>query len=175
MQIVVEVAKGARASSSSELCEIVKDEHPSIFATSRYDASQDTFVTGPSVEAVRRAVTLCRVLNLITEGGMLTPKGREAARRSRFSCVVGEEVGIMLAGKGVKFEMLNDIIRRKLHSEPPVLPTSEVLWNELQPEMSRGLFSRLLTLLVHSECGQSSQRKVFLAFGNGSDRRLGPS
>jgi hypothetical protein len=81
----------------------------------------------------------------------------------------------MLAHKGIEFAMLNTIIGQKLHSEPPILPTSEVLWNELQPVISRGLFSTLLTLLVHCECWQSSQRKVFLAFGVGSDQPFKPS
>lgn len=135
-----------------------------MFNTSRYVAERDAFVPDISIQAIKRAVAFCRFLDLLTEEGTLTVHGRDAARKSRFSAVLGEQARLMLGRAGVKFGVMNSVIRSRLHADPPVLPTSDVLWNELQPNMSRGTFSKMLTLLIHCECGHSSQKKVYLGF-----------
>jgi hypothetical protein len=164
VQTVVEVAKTVKVSTLEELCREIKGLGPTMFNTSRYVAERDAFVTDISLEAIKRAVAFCRFLDLLSEEGGLTVHGRDAARKSRFGAVLGEQARLMLGRAGVKLGALNSVIRGKLHADPPVLPTSDVLWDELQPTMSRGTFSKMLTLLIHCECGRSSQKKVYLGF-----------
>lgn len=162
VQTVVEVARTVKVSDLEELCREIKGLGPTMFNTSRYVAERDAFVTDISMEAIKRAVTFCRFLDLLSEEGTLTVRGRDAARKSRFSAVLGEQARLKLSAAGVKPGAVNSVIRSKLHGDPPVLPTSDVLWEELQPTMSRETFSKMLTLLIHCECGQSSQKKVYL-------------
>jgi hypothetical protein len=164
VQTVVEVAKTVKVSTLEELCQEIKGLGPTMFNTSRYVAERDAFVTDISLEAIKRAVAFCRFLGLLSEEGGLTVHGRDAARKSRFGAVLGEQARLMLGRAGVKLGAVNSVIRGKLHADPPVLPTSDVLWDELQPTMSRGTFSKMLTLLIHCECGRSSQKKVYLGF-----------
>jgi len=164
VQTVVEVARTVKVSDLEGLCQEIKGLGPTMFNTSRYVAARDAFVTDISAQAIKRAVAFCRFLDLLSDEGALTVHGRDAARKSRFSAVLGEQARLVLGRAGVKLGVVNSVIRSKLHAEPPVLPTSDVLWDELQPTMSRGTFSKMLTLLIHCECGQSSQRKVYLGF-----------
>ena len=164
IQTVVDIAKSVRVRDIAELCEEVEQRAPSVFNTSRYDASQDKFVASISPESIKRTVVFCRTLELITDDGVLSQEGREASRKSRFNETIGERVRIVLSTNGVRLSAMNSVIRDKLHANPPILPTAEVLWTELQPSMSRGMFSKLLTLLVYCDGGQSSQRKVYLGF-----------
>jgi len=164
MQTVIEGAKSVKVSSIQELCQEIKDRAPTMFNTSRYDPEQDTFVADISMRAIKRAVGFCQVLDLLTDEGTLTVIGREATRKSRFNAVIGDQVRLMLGRNGLKLAAINSVIRNKLHADPPVLPTSGVLWDELQPSMSLGTFSKMLTLLIHCDCGQSSQKKIYLGF-----------
>ena len=164
IQTIVEIAKSAEYTSLAGLCEHVNELRPTIFITGRYDTAQDAFISDVSEVAIRRAVAFCRTLQLLNDDGALTTQGRDACRRSRFSLVMADQVRLSLSGHGVKVAALNGIIRKMLHADPVVLPTSDVLWEEIQPEIGRGLFSKMLTLLVHSECGECSQKKVYLGF-----------
>jgi hypothetical protein len=164
MQTVVEVAKSVKVSSLDELCQEIGGLGPTMFNTSRYVPERDAFVADISSESIRRAVAFCRLLELLSEEGTLTVHGRDAARKSRFSAVLGEQAQLMLGRAGVKVGKMNSVIRGSLQADPPVLPTADVLWDELQPDMNRGTFAKLLTLLIHCERGRSSQRKIYLGF-----------
>jgi len=164
MQIVIESARAGKAASIEDLCQRIKEEGPTIFNTSRYVPAQDAFLAEISLPGIRRAVRLCLDLELLTDQGVLTQFGREAARKSRFSNVLGDQVLVVLERNGVKPSTMNAAIRKKLRAEPVVLPTSDVLWDELKPSLTQGTFSKLLTLLIHCERGQSSQKKVYLNF-----------
>lgn len=164
MQTVVEIAKSVKVSSLGDLCKEIKGIAPTMFNTGRYVAERDEFVPDISIESIKRAVAFCRLLELLSEEGALTVHGREATRKSRFGSVVGEQTRLILGRSGVKITTINSVIRRKLQTDPPALPTADVLWDELQPNVNRGTFSKLLTLLVHCECGQSSQKKIYLNF-----------
>jgi len=164
MQTVVDVAKAVKVSDLEELCQEIKGLGPTMFNTSRYAPERDAFVSDISIQAIKRTVAFCQLLELVNEEGALTVHGRDAARESRFSIVLGEEVRLMLSRGGVKLGAMNAVIRSKLHADPPVLPTSDVLWEELQPDINRGTFSKMLTLLIHCESGRCSQKKVYLGF-----------
>lgn len=164
LQTVVEIAKSGGASTLGELCQTVKDRGPDIFVTRRYEPTRDMFVSEISLKTIKRTVLFSRALGLLSDDGALTPLGREAVRRSRFSAVIASQTRAKLAQNGIKINELNDIIREKLRAHKPTLPTADVLWEELQPSLPRGVFSKLLTLLTYCNEGQYSQRKVYLHF-----------
>ncbi len=162
IQVVLDVAKSVKVDSIDQLGAEIKGRRLPNFLSRRYDREKDVFVTDISDKSIRRAVTLCAVLGLVGHDGTLLAKGRQALQRIRYDRVVAGQVRAFLKGKGVNIHELNRVILESLQSSPPVLPTSKELWTITGSPMSRGMFSKMLTLLAHCGGAKSSQKKIYL-------------
>jgi hypothetical protein len=164
IQIVLDVTKSVSATNISELREHISSQELPTFISEQYDEEQDRFVPRVSKRVVRKTLGTCRLLGLIGDDGRLTPLGREASRRSRFDRVISEQVRELLSSRGVSFKSLNELIRKHLHTSPPQLPTADDLWKSINADVSNGIFTRMLTLLVHCGIAESAQRRIYLHF-----------
>ncbi len=164
IQLTLDVAKSSEADSLTDLTATVVAKQFPNFDTLQYDEEVDDFTWRQSDKVVRRTVRLCNHLGLVQKDGRLSKIGRQATRKTRFEEVIAERVRIRLMEAGVEIGRLNRIIKKKLQSEPTVLPTAAELWDEVEPQIARAEFSRMLTLLTHCGAAASSQRKIFLSF-----------
>lgn len=161
IQELLSVANSARPTSEDELSSAAKKNAHVTFKTYQYDSKKDDMVLRVSARVIHNTVKTSRVLGLISNG-RLTPDGRRALRATRFDVVLAERVRSVMEEGGVDLEELNEVILEGLQSTPPVLPTSGVLWEAADGDMPRGLFTQLLTLLVHCGKTESSQKRIFL-------------
>ena len=162
--VVLDIAKSASVASMDELRSEIQGRKPSLFFSRHYNRIKDKFDEDISERVIRKTLNTCRILGLLSEDGTLTAAGREASRKTRFDSVIAVLVRKFLREKEIKFDKLNDAIKRRLQANPPVLPTSEELWNSVGTAMSKGLFARMLTLLAHCGAAHSAQRRVYLRF-----------
>jgi hypothetical protein len=164
IQIVLDVTKSLSASNLEELRNKISSQELPAFVSEQYDEEEDRFVPRVSARIIRKTLGACRLLGLIGEDGKLTPLGREASRRSRFDPVISQQIRAFLNGRNVSFKALNDLIRKHLQANPPLLPTSDELWAAINTEVPRGTFTRMLTLLAHCGGAESAQRRIYLHF-----------
>jgi len=164
IQIVLDITKSVAATNIEQLrAEIAGQELPA-FVSEQYDQDEDRFVPRVSERVIRKTLNACRLLELVGEDGRLTPTGREASRRTRFDAVIAQQARAFLSQRDVNFRRLNEIIRKHLQATPPVLPTSDKLWEAISTSVTRGIFTRMLTLLAHCGAAESTQRRIYLRF-----------
>lgn len=164
IQIVLDVAKGVAASDLAQLRSEVSAQELPTFMSEHYDDDEDRFVLRVSERIVRKTLGVCRLLGLIGDDARLTAMGREASRRSRFDAVMSRQVRSFLNERHVSFKALNAIIRKRLQTTPPILPTSDELWRESHSDVPQGTFNRMLTLLAHCGAAESYQRRIYVHF-----------
>lgn len=164
IQVVLDVARAVKVNDCLELRAQIMGQRPPNFITKQYDKKHDAFLPDISERGVRRAVAVCRMLQLIDDSGQLDEAGRHALRGSNFSRVLAEQVKAFLEKHGIHFSTLNSIVAKNLRANPMIMPTSIEIWQKCGTTMRLLLFSQMLTLL--SQCGsaQSSQRKIYLHF-----------
>jgi hypothetical protein len=164
MEVVLDIAKAVSVVSVDELRAEIHGRKPSLFLSRHYNRTKDQFVEGISEQVIRRSLNTCRLLGLLGEDGGLTPDGREALRKTRYAAVVARLTRQFLRDRDINFNKLNEVIRKHLQASPPLLPTSEELWQATGMKLSRGMFTRMLTLLAHSGAAQSAQKRIYLRF-----------
>jgi len=162
MQVVLEVTKSVRVNTLKELCMEIRGRKYPNFETLQYDQAQDETVRRQSDRVIRRTVGLCYTLDIIGDDGRLTKEGRQALMKARFDSIISSQIRSFLKREGVRLSNLNSIILEGLQSSPPILPTSRELWTASGSEISRSVFSRMLTLLAQCGGAQSSQKKIYL-------------
>ena len=150
--------------SVDELRREILGRKPSLFFSRHYNPDTDRFDEEVSDRVIRKTLGTCRVLGLLSEDGSLTSAGREGLRKTRFDAVIASAVRKFLDEREIQLSKLNEVIRKRLQASPPVLPTSEELWQASETEMSKGTFARMLTLLAHTGAVQSAQRRIYLRF-----------
>lgn len=158
------VLEKAKAGGYDALDALQADLRDRAFYTKQYDEKKDAFVDRHSDRVVRRVISTCRLLDLISEEGALTTVGRAALRRNAFADVIAAQVRRVLSEAGVSVRDLNRVVRSSFAQVPPVLPTAKVLISESNATVGAGLFNRLLTLLVAAGAVEASRRKVFTHF-----------
>jgi hypothetical protein len=164
IEVVLDIAKSVSVASMDELQSEIHGRKPSLFFSKQYNRTTDQFSEGISERVIRKTLNVCRLLGLLAENGCLTSAGREALRKTRYNTVIAELVHRFLRERDINLKALNEIIRRHLQSNPPLLPTSETLWQATSMSMSKGTFARMLTLLAHCGAAQTAQRRIYLRF-----------
>jgi hypothetical protein len=164
IQVVLDVAKAVRVTSWTDLRREIIAQRPPNFVTKQYDQKRDAFLPDISTRSVRRAVSICRSLQLLDDSGQLTEPGRRALRASIFDRVLAEQVHGFLKQEGLHVSALNNIITKSLRANPLIMPTSAELWQKCGAEIPLLLFSQMLALLAHCGSADSSQRKIYLHF-----------
>jgi hypothetical protein len=164
IQVVLEIAKAVEVRSWRELNGEIISQRPPNFLTKQYDKKHDAMMHDVSRRGVRKTIRICRMLQLIDDNGHITDVGRRALRSSVFNRVLSAQVQQFLGTNGIQIGTLSVIINKSLRSDPLVMPTSSVLWQESGSKMSLLLFSQMLTLLAQCGMAESSQRKIYLRF-----------
>jgi hypothetical protein len=164
IQIVLDITKSVSAGNLEQLRGEISSQELPTFVSDQYDEEEDRFVPRVSARIIRKTLGACRILGLIGEDGKLTPVGREASRKSRFNAVISEQIRGFLSDRHVSFKMLNQLVLKHLQASPPILPTSDDLWESIKADVPRGTFTRLLTLLAHCGAAESAQRRIYLRF-----------
>jgi len=164
IKVVLDVAKSVSVSSIVELRAEIHGQKPSLFFSKRYNPVTDHFDEDISEQIIRKTLNVCRLLGLLGEDGRLTSSGHEALRKTRFDAVISELVHKLFAERNINLHKLNEIIRKNLQADPPILPTSKELWQVTGTSMSKGTFARMLTLLTHCGAAHSSQKRIYLRF-----------
>jgi len=164
IEVVLDIAKSINIVSLRELRSEIQGRKPSLFFSRQYNRDTDQFDEEISERIIQKTVHVCHVLGLLAEDGSLTPAGREALRKTRFDAVVGGLVRKFLRERDINFDRMNEIIRKQMQGSPPILPTSEALWQAIGTKMSKGTFSRMLTLLARCGAARSAQRRIYLRF-----------
>jgi hypothetical protein len=167
IEVVLDIAKSVSVASLAELRLEILGRKPSLFFSRQYDQDTDRFNEDISERITRKTLNICRVLGLLADDGSLTSAGREALRKTRFDAVIANSVRKYLRERDVNLGSLNEIIRKQFQASPPVLPTSEALWQATGTAMSKGTFGRMLTLLAHCGAARSAQRRIYLRFEAG--------
>lgn len=167
LEVLISLASAEEVGGVRELGAAIERHSPDIFYSRRYDSNSEEFVWEFSRNVLRRAIKFARTLDLIDSGGALTETGRLALRRDRYAEVIRGRVRRTLEKSGFEFARANEVIRSLLSCDPPQLPTSEVLREELGIGLGKGKFSTLLTLLGHAGGANFSQRKMYLEFFGG--------
>lgn len=164
IQLVLGVANVAPKTTLKDLVTEVESQKLPAFNTLQYDPDKDQFSWRVSRRVIRRTVSFCYRLGLVTEDGQLTRDGRQALRKTQFDIVLADRTRIILSASGIVIGKLNKTIEESLQSNPPALPTAKTLWSAAKTNMKVPEFSRLLTLLSHCGAAQSSQSKLYLTF-----------
>ena len=164
IEVVLDLAKSVSVASVHELRSEILGRKPSLFFSRQYNSATDRFDEDISERVIRKTLSVCRLLGLLDDDGSLTAAGREALRKTRFDAVVAGAVRRFLREREIHLAKLNELIRKRLQTNPPVLPTSVELWQATGMTMARGTFARMLTLLAHCGAADSTQKRIYLRF-----------
>ncbi len=164
--LTLEASAADEYSHSSELESAILARRSVSFSSLQYDKKRDEFVSRPSKPSVHRAVRFCIRLGLVGANGRLTPVGRKASARSQFDAVVAQQVLAVVRDAGASASDIDRAIQLELARKPPTMPTAGILWEALQPKLTRGEFARLLTLLTHCGRAKAFQKRIYLSVGS---------
>jgi hypothetical protein len=165
IQVILEIAKSANIETIPALQKLIERKNLVTFHTRHFDRDKDSFVIETSEKAIHNALRLCQDLKLVKTDGSLTEKGRQAIQRAKFEQVIANQILTCFREAGIQVSELNKLILESIQSNPPVMPTSSVLWAAIEEKMHHFQFSRMISLLAQCGGAESSQKKVYLRIG----------
>ncbi len=162
IQEVLETSKAVHVESIEDLRDKLLKRRDKMFKTLQYNPEKDLMSLLPSSRVIKSTVRMCYLLGLISQTGELTEVGRQALQRKRYDKIIENQARKFLIEQNMDLDQMNQVITESLQAKPVVLPTSTVLWQATGGKISKGLFTKLLTLMCHVGGADSSQRKIFL-------------
>ena len=164
VQVILEYCQPKKHKSIDELVDLIVGRAPASFVYHRIDPESDEIGAFASFRSIMHAVKITIELGLIHDNsGHLTKLGVSATDPGRFSRIIGNQTVELLKQKGVPLERIESTISSKLlHNKPPLSPTVDKIWLELNPEIRLKDFASFMNILGSSGILNVERKKIYL-------------